>query len=193
MSSGGNPAVRAAASDAGAVRASAFVGVSLDGFIARPDGGLDWLDHAGNVDHGYEAFMASVDALVMGRHTYETVLGFGSWPYGAKPVFVLSSSSLRPAPSGAALHHLAGEPQAVVAALGSHGVRHAYIDGGVTIQRFLRAGLIQRLVINRLPVLIGQGIPLFDRLDRDILMRHVRTQSFSTGLVQTEYEVLSPC
>lgn len=173
------------------MRASAFIGVSLDGFIARPGGALDWLDHAGNIDHGYEAFMASVDAVVMGRHTYETVLGFGSWPFGARPVYVLSSSPLTPAPPNAVLHHLGGEPRAVVADLGARGVQHAYVDGGVTIQRFLRAGLIQRLIINRLPVLIGQGIPLFGRLDHDILLRHVRTETFSTGLVQTEYEVAS--
>ncbi|MFA6165508.1 MAG: dihydrofolate reductase family protein [Gemmatimonadaceae bacterium] len=173
------------------MRASAFIGVSLDGFIARPDGALDWLDHAGNVDHGYEAFMASVDAVVMGRHTYETVLGFGSWPFGNKPVYVLSSSPLKPAPAAAVVHHLGGEPHAVVAELTTRGVQHAYLDGGVTIQRFLRAGQIHRLVINQLPVLIGQGIPLFGPLDRDILLRHVRTETFSSGLVQTEYEVLA--
>ncbi len=172
------------------MRASIFIGVSLDGYIARPDGALDWLDHAGNVDHGYEAFMATVDAVVMGRHTYETVLGFGSWPFGSKPVFVLSSSSLTPAPAGAVVQHLAGEPHAVVVDLARRGVQHAYIDGGVTIQRFLRAGLVQRLVISRLPVLIGQGIPLFGPVDRDILLRHVRTETYATGLVQTEYEAL---
>lgn len=134
--------------------------------------------------------MASVDALVMGRHTYETVLGFGSWPFGAKPVYVLSSSPLKPAPAGAVVHHLGGEPHAVVAELTRRGVQHAYIDGGVTIQRFLRSGLIDRLVITQLPVLIGQGIPLFGPLDRDIRVQHVRTETFSTGLVQTEYEVL---
>jgi dihydrofolate reductase len=172
------------------MRASIFIGVSLDGFIARPDGALDWLDHAGNVDHGYEAFMASVDAVVMGRHTYETVLGFGAWPFGSKPVFVLSSSHLKPPPDGAIVDHLSGEPQAVVAELARRGVQHAYVDGGLTIQRFLRAGLIQRLVISRLPVLIGQGIPLFGPFDRDIRLRHVRTEAYATGLVQTEYEVL---
>jgi dihydrofolate reductase len=172
------------------MRASIFIGVSLDGFIARPDGALDWLDHAGNVDHGYEAFMASVDAVVMGRHTYKTVLGFGAWPFGSKPIYVLSASPLKPAPAEAVVVHLSGEPQAVAAELARRGVQHAYIDGGVTIQRFLRAGLIQRLVISRLPVLIGQGIPLFGPLDRDILLRHVRTETYPTGLVQTEYEVL---
>lgn len=134
--------------------------------------------------------MASVDAVVMGRHTYETVLGFGSWPFGSKPVYVLSSSPVKPAPSGAVVHHLGGEPQAVVAELTSRGVQHAYIDGGATIQRFLRAGQIHRMVISQLPVLIGQGIPLFGPLDRDILLQHVRTETYSTGLVQTEYAVL---
>jgi dihydrofolate reductase len=174
------------------MRTSSFIGVSLDGFIARPDGTLDWLDHAGNVDHGYDAFMASVDALVIGRHTYETVLGFGVWPYGDKPVYVLSSSSLKPAPAGANLHQMGGEPQAVAAELAARGVQHAYVDGGVTIQRFLRAGQLHRLVISRLPVLIGRGIPLFGVLDRDVLLRHVRTEVFASGLVQTEYEVLPP-
>ncbi len=172
------------------MKASIFIGISLDGFIARPDGALDWLDHAGNVDHGYDAFMATVDALVMGRLTYETVLGFASWPFGSKPVYVLSSSPLKPAPFNAIVQHLAGEPHAVVAELERRGVHHAYVDGGVTIQRFLRAGLIQRLIINRLPVLIGQGIPLFGPLEQDIRLRHVRSETYSSGLVQSEYEVV---
>ncbi len=172
------------------LRASAFVGLSLDGFIARLDGALDWLHHAGNVDHGYDAFMATVDALVMGRHTYETVLGFGSWPYGTRPVYVLSSAPLKPPPAAARVHHLAGEPGQIASDLLSRGVQHAYIDGGMTIQRFLRAGLIQRLILNRVPVLIGQGLPLFGPLDRDLLLRHIRTGIYETGLVQSEYEVL---
>lgn len=172
------------------LQASVFVGTSVDGFIARPNGDLDWLPHGGE-DHGYTAFFASVDALVIGRHTYETVLGFGSWPYGAKPVYVLSSAPLRPAPAGAVVHHLTGEPSAIVAQLLDEGVRHAYIDGGITVQRFLRAGLIQRLVVTRVPVLIGVGIPLFGPTGHDIRLRHVATRQYASGLVQSEYEVLS--
>jgi dihydrofolate reductase len=173
------------------MNASVFVGVSVDGFIARPDGGLDWLPPDGGEEHGYEAFMASVDALVIGRNTYETVLGFDAWPYGEKPVFVLSTRPLPPAPAGAAVEQMAGEPAAIVSRLAARGFRHAYVDGGITIQRFLRAGLIQRLVVTRVPVLIGSGIPLFGELPRDVLLRHVATRQYASGLVQSEYVVVT--
>jgi dihydrofolate reductase len=169
------------------VKASVFVGTSLDGFIARPNGGFDFLDHGGNEPHGYDEFMATVDALVMGRHTYETVLAFNAWPYGSKPVFVLSTRPLPPAPPGAVIEHMAGPPSDVVAQLAARGIQHAYIDGGNTIQRFLEAGLIQRLIITRVPVLIGEGIPLFGPLQRDLLLTHVATRHYSSGLVQSEY------
>lgn len=171
------------------MKASVFVGTSLDGFIARLDGALDFLDAGGNEPHGYEEFMASVDALVIGRHTFDTVLGFGGWVYGKKPVFVLSTRPLPPVPDGAVVERLEGEPAAIVARLEERGVRHAYVDGGVTIQRFLRAGLIQRLIVTRVPVLIGEGIPLFGGLPRDIPLRHIATRQYGGGLVQSEYEV----
>jgi len=174
------------------MRASVFVGTSLDGFIARVDGTLDFLPHDGGEPHGYEEFLASVDALVIGRKTYESVLSFGDWPYGTKPVFVLSTRTLAPAPPGAAVERLAGDPAAVAAELDRRGVRHVYVDGGITIRRFLRAGLVQRLVITRVPVLIGTGIPLFGALDRDVVLRHVVTRSYASGLVQSEYEVATP-
>jgi dihydrofolate reductase len=171
------------------MNASVFVGASVDGFIARPDGGLDWLPSGGGEEHGYEAFIASVDVLVIGRHTYETVLGFGAWPYGEKPVFVLSTRGLPPAPAGAVVERMEGEPAEILARLAERGFRHAYVDGGITIQRFLRAGLIRRLVVTRVPVLIGAGIPLFGELPHDVPLRHVATRQFSSGLVQSEYEV----
>jgi dihydrofolate reductase len=171
------------------MKATVFMGASVDGFIARPDGALDFLPTEPE-PHGYEELMASVDALVFGRHTYETVLGFGgAWPYGDKPVFVLSSRPLPAAPEGAKVVHLSGEPPDIVAELESRGVRHAYVDGGVTVQRFLRAGLVQRLIVTRVPVLIGAGIPLFGALSRDVRLRHVGTRSFPSGLVQSEYAI----
>jgi dihydrofolate reductase len=171
------------------MKASVFVGTSLDGFIARPNGDLDWLPAGGGEEHGYQAFMASVDALVIGRKTYETVLGFETWPYDAKPVFVLSTQALAQPPAGALVQHLSGSPTDIVSRLDARGVQHAYVDGGVTIQGFLRAGLIQRLIITRVPVLIGAGIPLFGLTGRDIRLRHVDTRSYASGLVQSEYEV----
>lgn len=172
------------------MKASVFVGTSMDGYIARADGSLDWLPAGGGEEHGYEAFMASVDALVIGRHTYETVLGFDEWPYGSKTVYVLSSKPLRPSPTGAVVEHLAGEPAALAAQLTARGVRHAYVDGGITVQGFLRAGLIQRLIVTRVPVLIGTGIPLFGVTARDIRLRHIATRQYASGLVQSEYEVI---
>lgn len=168
--------------------ATVFVGASVDGFIARPDGGLDWLPAGGGEAHGYDELMATVDALVIGRGTFDTVLGFPEWPYGQKPVIVLSSrpldlSAVRDRP----VERMDGEPAEIVARLEARGIGHIYVDGGITIQRFLRAGLIQHLIVTRVPVLIGQGIPLFGPLDADVRLRHVRTRDFPSGLVQTEY------
>ena len=166
-----------------------FVGISVDGFIARSDGSFDFLNAGGNEPHGFEEFWASVDALVMGRKTYETALSFGTWPYGRKPVFVLSTQPLASAPRGAVVEHVSGDPRAIVAQLEARGIQHAYVDGGLTIQRFLEAGLIDRLTITRVPVLIGTGIPLFGPLSRDLKLEHVATRQFAGGLVQSEYTV----
>ncbi|MGH7580643.1 MAG: dihydrofolate reductase family protein [Gemmatimonadales bacterium] len=173
------------------MRASVFVGTSLDGFIARANGDLDWLPHGGGEDFGYEAFMATVDALVMGRNTFEKVLTFETWPYGEKPVFVLSSRPLARAPLGARVEQMSGAPADVVSDLGTRGIRHIYVDGGITIQRFLQAGLIQRLTITRVPVLIGEGLPLFGATQRDIALEHIATRQFAGGLVQSEYAVVA--
>lgn len=171
------------------MRASVFVGTSVDGFIARANGKLDFLPPGGGEPHGYDEFMATVDALVMGRKTFETVLTFDSWPYGGKPVIVLSTRPLAPAPLGAVVERMSGDPAGIVSQLAARGVQHIYVDGGVTIQRFLQAGLIQHLIITRVPVLIGAGIPLFGALQRDIVLRHVGTRQFASGLVQSEYVV----
>ena len=171
---------------------SVFIGTSVDGFIARPDGALDFLPAGGGEPHGYDEFIASVDALVIGRKTFETVLAFPTWPYGQKRVVVLSSrpidlSRVR----GGIVEQMGGAPAEIVSKLSAGGAQHLYVDGGITIQRFLRAGLVQRLTITRVPVLIGQGIPLFSTLPHDIRLRHVATQHYSSGLVKTEYSVIA--
>jgi len=165
------------------------VGTSLDGFIARTDGALDFLPAGGGEPHGYEEFMATVDALVIGRNTFDTVLAFDTWPYGTKPVFVLSTRPLGSVPAGAVVENLSGSPASIVAQLEARGIGHIYVDGGITIQRFLDARLIDRLIVTRVPVLIGTGIPLFGPLEKDIRLRHVATRQYASGLVQSEYEV----
>ncbi len=172
-----------------AVKTSVFIGISLDGFIARANGDLDFLPPGGGEPHGYDEFMATVDALVIGRKTFETVLTFDTWPYGDKPVFVLSTRTLAPAPLGAVVERMSGDPAEIMSQLDARGIRHVYVDGGITIQRFLQAGLIQRLIITRVPVLIGDGVPLFGTLPHDIRLRHVATRQYPSGLVQSEYHV----
>ena len=171
------------------MKASVFIGTSLDGFIARANGDLDFLPPGGGEPHGYDEFMATVDALVIGRKTFETVLTFDTWPYGEKPVFVLSTRPLAPAPLLAVVERMSGPPAEIVSQLAARGLRHVYVDGGITIQRFLQAELIQRLIITRVPVIIGTGIPLFGAVQRDIILKHVATRQYASGLVQSEYEV----
>lgn len=172
------------------MKMSVFVGTSLDGFLARPDGRFDFLPPGGGEPHGYDEFMATVDALVLGRNTFDVVLNFPAWPYGGKPVFVLSARALPPVPPGAVVERMAGDPAEIASRLSARGIGHAYVDGGITIQSFLRAGLIQRLVVTRVPVLIGTGIPLFGAVPRDIILKHVATRTYASGLVQSEYEVV---
>ena len=171
------------------VRASVFIGTSVDGFIARADGALDFLPPGGGEPHGYDEFMATVDALVIGRKTFETVLTFDAWPYAEKPVFVLSTRPLATPPLGAVVERMSGAPADIVSQLAGRGIQHIYVDGGITIQRFLQAGLIQRLIITRVPVLIGTGVPLFGALAHDLVLEHVATRQYASGLVQSEYVV----
>lgn len=168
---------------------SVFIGTSVDGFIARPNGALDFLPPGGGEPHGYNEFIATVDAIVIGRNTFETVLAMESWPYGDKRVVVLSSHPVDISGARGVVEQMAGPPAEVVSQLAASGAQHLYIDGGLTIQGFLRAGLIQRLVITRVPVLIGDGVPLFGTVPRDVRLRHVATRHYPSGLVQSEYQV----
>ena len=172
-----------------------FAGVSLDGFIARPNGDLDWLMGEGGGDsaeYGYNEFIADIDAIVMGRSTFEKVLTFDKWYYGNKRVVVLSNHPLDVSLArtrGGVVEVTAGSPAEIVSKLAASGARRLYVDGGITIQQFLRAGLIHRLIISRLPVLIGEGIPLFGSLPRDIRLNHIATRTYPGGMVQSEYHV----
>jgi dihydrofolate reductase len=173
------------------MKLSVFCGVSVDGFLARPDDTFDFLQTGEQEPHGFKEFLASVDVLVIGRRTFEVVLKLGHLElYGNKPMVVLSSRPLESSSvKGATVEQMSGTPTEIVRQLRERGFKHAYLDGGVTIQRFLAAGCLDRLVITRVPVLIGAGIPLFGPVPRDIQLRHVETRSYPGGLVQSEYEV----
>ena len=177
------------------MKASVYIATSLDGFIARCDGGLDWLPGAdgesvpGGEDFGYQAFMDSVDHMVIGRKTFELVLSFGAWPY-EKPVTVLSKS-LKTLPDGlpSSVELKNVSPGELVQQLGQRGVQSLYVDGGQTIQGFLHAGLIHELILTRVPVLLGEGTPLFGPVGKDVLLEHIATKSFSNGFVQSVYQI----
>ena len=174
---------------------SVFIATSLDGFIAREDGSLDWLDNANATvpegeDCGFVSFMNSVDALVMGRNTFEKVLSFGQWPYGSKPVIVLSSRSLEiPDNLKNTVQHSSETPEELYQRLSKKGLKRLYIDGGITIQRFLVAGLINDITITVIPVIIGKGKSLFGSLDKDIELKHIVAKAYEFGFVQLTYEV----
>ncbi len=177
------------------MKATVYIATSVDGFIARNNGGVDWLpngeDSKDSEDYGYQEFIDSVDALVMGRNTYELTSSFDSWPYGEKPVFVLSSRKIDiPEDIARTVESMCMPPQEVVCSLSKRGFKHLYIDGGKTIQGFLREGLIQQLIITKVPILIGTGIPLFSSLPHDVKLHHLETRQFENGLVQTKYEVI---
>ena len=195
---------------------SVYIGSSLDGFIARKDGSFDWLefdsldergaDDSGEgdsdpEDYGFAEFISSVDLLLMGRHTFEAVLPFweeGSphvddWIYGDTPVTVLSSTlgpEAIPAHLEGKVNIASGKPAEIVEQLAENGVKHVYVDGGITLQAFLAAGLIDEITIGLIPVLIGDGIPLFGPLNGDVRLEHIGTRSFPSGLVQVKYRTI---
>jgi dihydrofolate reductase len=171
-----------------------FVATSLDGFIARHDGAIDWLlaHDAGGEDHGYERFVAGIDAIVMGRGSYEKVREFEPWPY-ERPVLVLSAT-LAGAPVPERLEGKVRvmdlSPEDALSMLHAEGCQRVYVDGGKLIQSFLRRGLIEDMVITFVPVLLGSGRPLFGTLEADLSLAHEATVSFPSGLVQIRYRLL---
>lgn len=178
------------------MKCSVFIAASVDGYIARSDGDIDWLHNPaynlpGEEDFGYEAFTSTVDALVMGRNSFEKVLSFETWPYGDTPVVVLSSRRLTvPAEIQDTVMTEGGAADEVVARLAERGFKHLYVDGGVTIQRFLQAGLIDEMIVTQIPILLGDGLPLFGAIGVEIALRLLESTSYENGFVQTHYQVL---
>jgi dihydrofolate reductase len=173
------------------VKVSVYIATSLDGFIARKNGDIDWLTGGeSGEDYGYAEFIASVDTIVMGRNTYEKVLTFDSWPY-TKKVLVLTSRDLIVLPElTGKVEILNLAPRELVREVEKRAARHIYLDGGLTIQRFLSEHLVHELTITTLPILIGEGLPLFGPLDQDVKLELLMSQSFKNGFVQNKYRVL---
>jgi dihydrofolate reductase len=172
------------------MKLSVFVGTSLDGFIARPNGQYDFLPAGGGEPHGYDEFIASVDTILIGRNTFEVVLKLPKWPYSDKRAVVLSHRPLDCSGITGSVEQMSGDPAQIAHELAATGANHVYVDGGITVQQFLRAGLVHHITVTRVPVLIGAGIPLFGSVPHDIKLRHIDTRQYKTGLVTSEYEVM---
>jgi dihydrofolate reductase len=175
------------------ITCSVYIATSLDGFIAREDGSIDWLIEANTTapegeDCGYAAFMSSVDVLIMGRNTYEQVAGFEPWPYEGKRVVILTSREVdfRQGPR-IQLEKSSEAPQVLIKRLSSEGCKHAYVDGGKVIQSFLSSSLIDRLTITTVPVLIGKGRPLFGSVSNDVKLKLAHSKAYEFGFIQNTY------
>jgi dihydrofolate reductase len=168
-----------------------YIATSLDGFIARKDGSIDWLLEIPNPeksDFGFSDFIRTIDAIVMGRKTYETVLAFNEWPYN-KPVFVLSNT-LQSLPQNLSdkVEIIKGSPELVVNALNERQFKNLYIDGGKTIQSFLNENLIDEMIITKVPIILGEGIPLFGKLVKEQKFAHIKTEVLFNCLVKSHYK-----
>jgi dihydrofolate reductase len=175
---------------------SVFLGMSVDGFIARLDGDLSWLvgdsevggapDDGSGGDFGFSEFVSGIDALVMGRSTYDVIAPMEEWPYQGRPVHVLSTTLAADADPRIVVHRSFED---AVAAVEAAGYRRVYVDGGRTVHTFLAAGLISDLTLSRVPVLIGTGHTPFGALPADVALEHQHTEVFAGGMVQTTYQV----
>lgn len=180
------------------ITCSVYIAASVDGFIARLDGDIEWLhksEYASTDKLGlsYDEFIAAVDVIVMGRNSFEKVLTFQSWPYEQTPVVVLSS---RQVVIPDHLHEKVTienrSPKELVSRLACQGKKHVYVDGGITLQRFLQARLIDEITVTQIPVLLGSGIPLFGSIGMEVSLNHLETTSSKNGFVQTRYRMTYP-
>ncbi|GDX81572.1 deaminase [Deltaproteobacteria bacterium] len=167
---------------------SVFIATSLDGYIARADGGLDWLEvvNQPGEDYGFAAFSAGIDTMLIGRGTWDSCLAFPEWPYEGKRVVVLTHRDTA-ADHGELLR--AGPVADVFDELATMGAKRVYVDGGVVIRQCLAAGLVQDLTISVIPVILGDGIRLFDSGLPETALQLIESRSWPSGLVQVRYEV----
>lgn len=169
-------------------RISVYIATSIDGYIARKDESLDWLDRVGGFeeDYGFKSLLGSIDALIIGRKTYQVAATVPD-PYPGKRVIVLSTT-LTSVKEGMELYR--GDLIELTLKLHKEGVKHIWVDGGTTISQFLSSQMVDTMTLSIIPVILGAGIPLFSVLNREIPCRLISSQSYQSGLVQLNYEVI---
>ncbi|MFN8672971.1 MAG: dihydrofolate reductase family protein [Candidatus Sericytochromatia bacterium] len=173
-----------------------FIATSFDGYIAKIDGDIEWLnnpEYAKSELNGikYEDFISTIDLIVMGRNTYEKVLTFGFWPYENTPVLVLTSKTLNiPDNLIGKIEILNNSPEEIMLKLQERKLKKVYIDGGKTIQNFLKSKLIDELIITQIPILLGNGIPLFEKNDNEYKLELLDSQKSENGFVQSRYKII---
>lgn len=184
------------------MKCSVFIATSADGYIATAEGSVDWLHSAGNQDAdmsenpdmGFNDFIASVDCMIMGRKCMETLAAFElppeQWPYGNIKIYVLSHS-VKVAPENLRdkVEMYSGDILTLVNRLDGEGYKNAYIDGGATITSFLNHQLINEMIITKAPVVLGNGIPLFGKIDQPIELEQASAQAFPNDYIQVRYTV----
>jgi dihydrofolate reductase len=169
-----------------------YIATSIDGYIAREDGTIDWLmelPNPDNSDYGFSVFLDRIDGIIMGRKSFESVLEFSEWPYPkTKPILVLSNS-LNELPEGvpANVEIVKGGLKKILELLTDKGMNNLYIDGGKTIQSFLKEDLIDEMIITRIPIVLGSGIPLFGKNNLELKFEHVETEVPNNMLVRSKY------
>lgn len=170
-------------------KVSIYIASSIDGYIARKDGNLDWLHygHTGDEDYGFKEFTRTIDAVVMGRNTYEVVAGFDEWAYKDKRVVVLSNTLVKVKKEA---ELFSGQLTELLAKLHAENIKHIWIDGGITISKFLESGLVDDITVSIIAMVLGSGIPLFSAMNQEHKCHLVSTQSYPSGLVQLKYEVI---
>ena len=171
-----------------------YIAQSLDGFIAKSDGSLDWLDHDSNgEDYGYKEFMKNIDVLLMGANTFRIIREFNEWYYDEKRVLILSKKLTKQdiperLQNKVEISNLS--PNEILFELKKNETKGIYVDGGKLIQSFLKEGLIDELIITQIPIMLGSGISLFGNLNKEIRLELNKAKTFKSGLVQLNYRVL---
>ena len=184
------------------MKCSVYIATSADGYIATTDGGVNWLHTAGdqdadmgdNPDMGFGSFIDSIDCMIMGRKCMEMISSMDltpeQWPYGDTHIVVLSNTVKEPPENLLGkVEMYSGDIQSLIKKLETNGFKHAYIDGGSTITSFINLKLIDKMTITKAPVLLGEGIPLFGKINQSVKLENAEATAFPNEFIQIKYDV----